>query len=87
MLADNKPKLSEKRKEAIDADLRAYLELVQVAKCLIEDKVPIMQRFGVLRSQARQLAMPLSEGKIISVHAQARREMEGIEEGRKVIFY
>ena len=81
MLADNKPKLSEKRKEAIDADLRAYLELVQVAKCLIEDKVPIMQRFGVLRSQARQLAMPLTEGKIISVHAQARREMEGIEEG------
>tara|TARA_R100000353_G_scaffold154069_2_gene112684 strand:- start:2611 stop:3879 length:1269 start_codon:yes stop_codon:yes gene_type:complete len=81
MFTDNKPKLSDKRKEAIDEDLRAYLELIEIAKCLMEDKVPIMQRLATLRSQARQLAMPLTEGKIISIHAQARREMEGIEEG------
>ena len=81
MFTDNKPKLSDKRKDALDEDLKAYYELVEVAKVLIEDKIPIMQRLAVLRSQARQLAMPLTEGKIISIHAQARREMEGIEEG------
>ena len=52
--------LEDKIQESINEDLDAFNELKDVAKYLIETKVPVIERAGVLRSQARQVSRSLS---------------------------
>ncbi len=72
-----------KIQESINEDLDAFNELKDVAKYLIETKVPVIERAGVLRSQARQVSRSLSHKEIFSILANARRELQGIDTGEE----
>ena len=64
--------------QSIDEDSKAFDELVDCAVYLIETKIPIIQRAGIIRNQAKMLSMPLSSKDVFSIMAKARRDIQGI---------
>ena len=75
--------LGDKIQESINDDLKAFNELKDSAKHLIETKVPVLERVAVLRSQARQVSISLSHRELFSLLATARRELQGIDQGEE----
>ena len=69
--------------QSIDEDSKAFDELVDCAVYLIETKIPIIQRAGIIRNQAKMLSMPLSSKDVFSIMAKARRDIQGIDKGEE----
>ena len=69
--------------QSIDEDSKACDELVDCAVYLIETKIPIIQRAGIIRNQAKMLSMPLSSKDVFSIMAKARRDIQGIDKGEE----
>ena len=62
-------------------DINNFAKLVETAKGLILDKVPVFQRNTLLRGIGRDLGLVLNETAIFGVVGKARREIEGTFDG------
>ena len=65
----------------LNADIENFSELVETAKKLFLDKVPVFQRNTLIRCAGRDLGLPLSDQAIFGLIGKARRELEGTQDG------
>ena len=68
-------------KNQLQDDINNFAKLVETAKGLILDKVPVFQRNTLLRGIGRDLGLVLNETAIFGVVGKARREIEGTFDG------
>ena len=68
-------------KEQIQDDINNFASLVETAKQLILDKVPVFQRNTLIRCTGRDLGLPLNDQAIFGIIGKARRELEGTQNG------
>jgi hypothetical protein len=68
-------------KHSLESDIKNFAELVETAKKLIKDKVPVFQRNTLLRGIGRDLGLVLNETAIFGIVGKARREIEGTFDG------
>ena len=68
-------------KNQLQDDINNFAKLVETAKGLIIDKVPVFQRNTLLRGIGRDLGLVLNETAIFGVVGKARREIEGTFDG------
>ena len=68
-------------KNSLQDDIENFAKLVEIAKQLILDKVPVFQRTTLLRGIGRDLGLVLNETAIFGVVGKARREIEGTFDG------
>ena len=70
-----------KDEHSLEGDIKNFAKLVETAKGLILDKVPVFQRNTLLRGIGRDLGLVLNETAIFGVVGKARREIEGTFDG------
>ena len=68
-------------KEQLQDDIKNFAKLVETAKGLIKEKVPVFQRNDLLRCAGRDLGLPLSSQAIFGILGKARRELDGTHDG------
>ena len=68
-------------KHSLENDIKNFAKLVETAKGLIVDKVPVFQRNTLLRGIGRDLGLVLNETAIFGIVGKARREIEGTFDG------
>ena len=68
-------------KNQLQDDINNFAKLVETAKGLILDKVPVFQRNTLLRGIGRDLGLVLNETAIFGIVGKARREIEGTFDG------
>jgi hypothetical protein len=68
-------------KHSLEDDIKNFAKLVETAKGLIVDKVPVFQRNTLLRGIGRDLGLVLNETAIFGIVGKARREIEGTFDG------
>ena len=68
-------------KHSLESDIKNFAKLVETAKGLIVDKVPVFQRNTLLRGIGRDLGLVLNETAIFGIVGKARREIEGTFDG------
>jgi hypothetical protein len=68
-------------KEQLQDDIKNFAKLVEIAKGLIKEKVPVFQRNDLLRCAGRDLGLPLSSQAIFGILGKARRELDGTHDG------
>ena len=68
-------------KEQIQDDINNFASLVETAKQLLLDKVPVFQRNTLIRCAGRDLGLPLNDQAIFGIIGKARRELEGTQNG------
>ncbi len=68
-------------KHSLADDIKNFAKLVETAKGLIVDKVPVFQRNTLLRGIGRDLGLVLNETAIFGIIGKARREIEGTFDG------
>ena len=62
-------------------DIQNFAKLVEQAKILIQNKTPVFQRNTLIRCAGRDLGLLLNDRAIFGIHGQARRELEGTQDG------
>ena len=67
--------------QQIQDDIKNFASLVETAKKLILDKVPVFQRNTLIRHAGRDLGLLLNEQAIFGIIGKARRELEGTQNG------
>ena len=68
-------------KNSLQDDIENFAKLVQIAKQLILDKVPVFQRNTLIRCAGNDLNLLLNQQAIFGISGQARRELEGTQDG------
>ena len=67
--------------QQIQDDINNFASLVETAKQLFLDKVPVFQRNTLIRHAGRDLGLILNEQAIFGIIGKARRELEGTQDG------
>ena len=68
-------------KNSLQDDIENFAKLVEIAKQLIIDKVPVFQRNTLIRCAGNDLNLLLNLQAIFGISGQARRELEGTQDG------
>ncbi len=68
-------------KKQLQDDIDNFASLVETAKKLFLDKVPVFQRVTLIRHAGRDLGLILNEQAIFGILGKARRELEGTQDG------
>ena len=68
-------------KKQLQDDIDNFASLVETAKQLFLDKVPVFQRVTLIRHAGRDLNLILNEQAIFGILGKARRELEGTQDG------